>query len=382
MLPVRGALDADVIVVGGGPAGAVSARQLLSAGLRVVLINSPRRADVPLGESLPPGCRAMLRALAVETRFLSQAHVACHGILSAWGSNELVTQDFIFRPEGCGYHLDREAFDALLLDAAEAAGAVLFRDTWARIPEVRSDRVYLHCASKGDPLSLAARVIIDASGRAAVIARTAGARRVPSDRLVAVTALLVAPAPSDEDSRSLIEAVPHGWWYSALLSKGRVAIFFTDADLPALTGVLSEEGWRAALQQTRHLRELIESHAYQIVSGPRVVVANSVRLSEFHGSGWLAAGDAALSYDPLSGRGIIAAMTWGKSVATTVAALLAGKSDACTRYGVELEQSWSEYQSNFRAHYAAEGRWPASEFWRRRTVGIEKEERMPSHFPT
>lgn len=368
MLPVPGALDAEVIVVGGGPAGAVAACELVSAGLRVCLVNSPRRADVPLGESLPPGARAMLRSLAVETQFLSQAHVPCHGICSAWGSSEIVAQDFIFHPEGCGYHLDREAFDALLLEAAEAGGAVVFRDARARIPEVGSDRVRLQCAWQGQTLSLAARVFVDASGRAAVIARTAGARRVPSDGLVAVSSLLVSPVPSDEDSRSLIEAMPHGWWYSALLAKGRVAIFFTDADLPALAGVLSQGGWLAALQQTRHLRELIDRHAYRIIAGPRVVVANSARLSAFYGPGWLAAGDAALSYDPLSGRGIIAAMKCGKSVATTVATSLAGERDACTRYGIELERSCSEYQSSLRRHYAAEGRWPASEFWSRRNA--------------
>jgi flavin-dependent dehydrogenase len=310
----------------------------------------------------------MLRSLAVETQFISQGHVACHGTLSAWGSSELVAHDFIVHPEGCGYHLDRQAFDVLLLDAAEAAGAVVFRDARARIPEVGLDRVRLHCALKGRALSLAARVFVDASGRAAVVARTAGARRVPSDGLVAVTSLLVSPAPSDEDSRSLIEAVPYGWWYSALLAKGRVAIFFTDADLPALASVLSEAGWLAALQQTRHLRELIQRHAYRIAAGPRVAVANSARLSAFYGPGWLAAGDAALSYDPLSGRGIVAAMKWGKSVATTVATLLAGERDAGARYSVELEQSCLEYQSNLRRHYAAEGRWSASEFWRRRNA--------------
>lgn len=363
---MAGLLNADVIIVGGGPAGAIAACELVSVGLRVCLVTSPRRPGVPLGESLPPDAGAMLRSLSVETQFILQAHIACHGILSAWGSSELIAREFIFHPEGCGWHLDREAFDVLLLEAAEAAGAEVLRDARARVPEIGSDRVRLQCEWKGRALSLDARVFVDASGRAALVARAAGVRRVTSDRLVAVTSLLTSPASSDEDSHSLVEAVPNGWWYSALLAKGRVAIFFTDADLPVLAVARSNSGWLGELRRTRHMRELIEQHAYRIEVGPRVVVANSARLSAFFGRSWLAAGDAAVSYDPLSGHGIGAAMKCGKSVATALASSLAGDTDARARYSAQLERSCRDYHSNLRRYYAAEGRWPASAFWRRR----------------
>ena len=71
----------------------------------------------------------------------------------------------------------------------------------------------------------------DATGRPAHLARRLGARRLRYDRLVGAAALLRSPAPAS-DTYTLVEAVPAGWWYSALLADGRMAVaFMTDGDL-------------------------------------------------------------------------------------------------------------------------------------------------------
>ena len=321
---------------------------------------------LPLAESLPPEGRRHLRSLALESQFASQPHLPCHGILSAWGTDELQARDFLFHPEGCGWHLDRAAFDALLLGAAEMAGACVFRDVRACRPEFESWSIRLQGSSDAGTRLLQVSYFLDTTGRAALIARAAGARRVIADRLMAVTALLHSPTRDDTDSRSLIEAASDGWWYSALLPQGRVVTFFTDSDQPALASARSASGWAAASQSTEHIRALIERHRYCIVAGPQVVPASSARLSTFGGREWIAAGDAALSYDPLSGRGIVAAMNSGSLAANALAAALSGDSGALKRYAQQLERDSSDYQSKLARYYSAERRWPDSPFWQRR----------------
>jgi flavin-dependent dehydrogenase len=277
-----------------------------------------------------------------------------------------VTDDFIFHPDGHGWQLDRPAFDALLLKAAERAGAEILWN--ARVRGIRTERgttcVLAEC--QGRSRALAATTFVDASGRACVVARAAGATRHASDRLTGVACLLSGSDGSDAEAIGLIEAVADGWWYSTLLPTGRLAIFFSDADIPALAAARTTGGWLTALRRTRHLRNLVERHRYQPSGNPRVVAANSARLTAFRGPGWLAAGDAAMSYDPLSGRGIFAAMHGARQAAYALAAAVRGEENALEKYGAGLEQDHANYLAALSQNYRAESRWPSADFWRRR----------------
>lgn len=356
----------DFVIVGGGPAGATAARELASAGFRVTILATVGKRAVSLGESLLPDARHLLRAAGIERKFLAQGHRACYGHHSAWGSDELVTEDFIFRPDGHGWQLDRTAFDALLLEAAEAAGAEILWD--ARVRGIRTEHgatcVLAEC--QGRSMAVAATTIIDASGRACVVARAAGATRHSTDRLAGVACLLSGSDGSDTEAIGLIEAVADGWWYSTLLPSGRLAIFFSDADMPALTAARTTSVWMAALQRTRHLRALVERHRYQPSANPRVVAANSARLTAFHGPGWLAVGDAAMSYDPLSGRGIFAAMHGARQAAYALTAAARGEEKALEKYGAQLDQAHTDYLAALSQNYRAESRWSSTDFWQRR----------------
>ena len=78
---------------------------------------------------------------------------------------------------------------------------------------------------------LKADFVADATGRPAHLARRLGARRLRYDRLVGAASLLRSPAPST-DTYTLVEAVPAGWWYSALLADGRLAVGLDDRRRP------------------------------------------------------------------------------------------------------------------------------------------------------
>ena len=183
---------------------------------------------------------------------------------------------------------------------------------------------------------LRATFLIDATGRAAVLARRQGANRLNADRLVGLAGVLAArPRASDGpengcDSCTLVEACADGWWYSALLPAGRLmAVYMTDADLLRRHREAWHAFWQARLQQTIHTQ--LRLRAFDLRAVPRVVAANSSRLDRVSGRGWLAVGDAAMAFDPLSSQGLVQALASGIRAGEALNGRLAGEVAAIGR---------------------------------------------------
>lgn len=374
--PLAGDRWVDVAIIGGGPAGSTAAAVLARAGVSVLLIDRGDGWARGIGESLPPMAAPLLRALGVWDQFLAAGHLPSHGNRSAWGAPEAEERDFLFHPEGVGWHLDRPRFDAMLVDAAVRAGASYTRRT--RLARHRRDAGgawRLDLVVGGRETTARAGAIVDASGRARLLAR---AERMPCaayDRLVGIVGVLIPGDAEghlvpDEDSLTLIEAVPDGWWYAARIPGRRLVVaYMTDADIAASCGVRSSSGWAAALARAPRIEERARRHGYRLDTALRVVPADSSYLRDVGGDGWCAVGDAVAAHDPLSSFGITAALTGGEQAARVIlvdgGALRAGR-DEFNEYARQMRQTYAGYVAQWLGYYALERRWLGSPFWSRR----------------
>lgn len=314
---------------------------------------------VRIGETLPPHVRSLLEHLGVWDAFGRSGAREVHGTAAAWGDGVARPNDFVFGARGPGWHVDRAAFDGLLAAEVERTGGTVIGGTAVDGVERRGDGWQVHLREG----SVGARFVVDATGHAAALARRMGTETCDVDRLVAF-ARFFDDAPAG-DPRTLVEAFADGWWYTAGLPGGRrIAACVTDADLARRLHLRDPARWTAELGRTAHVRAAVRSAG---PDGPLLVrPMHSRRLRRAAGPGWLAVGDAASSFDPLSSQGIFKALRSGIFASYTVADALAGRSGATDRYDHFVAGEFDGYLRARALFYAAESRWPENEFWRRR----------------
>jgi flavin-dependent dehydrogenase len=351
----------------------VTAFVLARRGVRALVVEARGAPERKVGECLPPSLNVLLRDLGWEDLLRGGGHLRSLGHRSVWGSAVPGERSFLFGTRGDGWHVDRLAFETGLADKARGAG-VEWRSGCRVVRCSRNedgwDLEIATSAGRDGREVLTADFVADATGRPAHLARRLGARRVRYDRLVGASAL-VTGAPASQDSYTLVEAVPTGWWYSARLADGRMAVaFMTDGDLleRSFRGPGGIAAWRAALAATRETRERVGDGAVagDLHKGLRILPAETSRLDRISGDGWLAVGDAAAAYDPLSSYGISSAMASGFYAGNAIADLLAGKEEAVPAYLELLQRAYGDCLDLQRQHYDEERRWPDSPFWRRR----------------
>jgi flavin-dependent dehydrogenase len=362
-------MTADVAVVGGGPGGCACALALRehAPALSVALVEASDYAAPRIGETLPPPAAALLRHLRVWDAFAAAGHRPAYGTTASWGGARPHDNDFLFQVHGAGWHLDRAAFDALLASRAEARGVRVLRSTRVTGAARAGEGWTLRLAT-GD--TMRARFVVDATGASASFARRhGGARSVVADRLAGFCRFF-RPARA-ADPRTRVEAWEHGWWYTAALPDGvRVAACMTDTDLARGLRLDEEGGWRDALALAPETAEALRDAAQH--GEPIVRAARSRRLSCPAGEGWIAVGDAASTFDPLSSQGVLKALRSGIFAAYAAGDLLAKGDDAgMRRYPLFVEREFDGYLRARAGYYAEERRWPESEFWRRRHSAAE-----------
>ncbi|APR78768.1 Dehydrogenase flavoprotein LodB [Minicystis rosea] len=358
-----------VAVVGGGPAGSALAIVLARAGLPVTVLEGDGAPRAKIGECLSPGFGGLLEQLGVKQALSADGHLKAHGNRSVWGGESVVDEDFIFRAQAEAWHLDRARFEHRIAVTAAEAGARYCRGAHVMACERRGSAFELVFEdASAHARRLVADFVVDATGRRADLARGLGAERVRYDRLVAVASVLEGdPDRAVTDTFTLVESTPAGWWYSAALRGGRLAVaYMTDGDLLDRSALRAPVWWDALGCPPRTLDRVSRHHTRPHAAAPRVQVAGSARLDRIAGAGWMAVGDAAAAYDPLSSYGIGSALGAGYYAAHAIRDHLAGRADAMEAYLYLMDKAYANYLAVLHGTYRAEQRWPDAPFWARR----------------
>ena len=312
----------DVAVVGGGPAGAVTALLLARAGRDVALYARVSEGALRPVETVPPSVDPLLHELGLRQRF----------------------QELQEMP----HHVVRQRFDAMLVDAAQEAGARVLRG--AQVGRVGRAETGLRIEG-GEPVS--ARIVVDATGRTARVARALGANRVPLDRLVCAARVFEIGAEPPGDT--LVEAAPEGWWYaSPLPGQRRVIALFTDADEVARSRLATVGGWTDAVARTEHVGDLACGTPCGRI---RITSSASHELDPPVGDDWIAVGDAAFAAEPLSPDGVDFAL---RSAIAAAEVLMGGDRFAYRR---RIAREAAEYRRRRTETYDWEHRFADAAFW-------------------
>jgi flavin-dependent dehydrogenase len=286
-------LRAEYLVVGAGPAGLTVARLLAAKGRAVIVVDPALRAARRL-ELLAPASLHTIAALGL-TALMDDPVIArpCLGIRRQWGAAEPEYEDFLRHPRRTGYVIDRLRFDDRLRDAAVAAGVEFLA---ARVSGLEPDGGALRLAMNDGREETVpfTGTIIDATGRAAAIARRKGARIAMRDRMVAelIEESCVEPGASPPAWLEVQKQDASSWSYR-------------------IHGV----GGHAQTWRIRRSGTAAAPHAI------RQVDASACMLSEAAGEGWIAVGDAASAFDPVASQGLFNALSSGLVAA---GALLSG----------------------------------------------------------
>lgn len=330
-----------LVVVGGGPAGCAFAVSAARAGHDVVLLDEERRRQTWPGEALPAGGEQLVESIFGPGLFTGQG--VGHGTAAAWGSDQLVAHDFMTHWSGQGWHLDRARFDADLRDRARAAGVVVASERLMSL-EGQSGAWLVNERWGGE-------WVIDATGRSGAVMGRLG---VPLVRLDDQIALIGMVCDLGGERVTTVESAPMGWWYTAPLPDGkRVAALITDSDLvePDRRTV-----WHNALDATHHIAAIVGASTPDDIGA---YPASSQHREHLAGDGWIAIGDAAVAFDPLSGQGVIT----GLVMAAHAGHALSG--DLHTWAG-NYRELLVEHETTRTQFFGLEQRWPDEPFWARR----------------
>lgn len=338
------ALDADVIVIGAGPAGCAAGVRLAAAGHDVVVLERKPiedGEDITSGEVLAPATQTECAELGLELagdwlldRF--------HGVRNVYPDSSFTVH---LLPEGMSYvNVDRGGFNAALRRRLVDAGARLVWNARVADVDIRADAARVRTADGGE---YAAKLVIDAGGRYAPSARTFGLKQDdPEFRQIGVAVFF-------EEFPDAATGVWDRHLYGergAMISGGRIRPglyrYILEADLA--------EKQEAGLRPIDFYERTAERHDpwlhARIMSAPRrgevwAMAPLAYRVSEVARDRLLLAGDATGYLAPLTGQGIEFAMRMGRLAARSAADALASGDFSASAFAGYVDERQSELET-------------------------------------
>jgi len=343
----------EVAVVGGGPAGAITALLLARAGHDVVVLErAPAYRWRAGGVFSSPATVAALRRIGLPDEVLARVArpIGAMRVETPGGAAFRLTYGADGSAWSSPVGFDRSALDPALLDLARAAGARVA--TGARVARIELGEVrpWLTGYDANGEVRIQARLVIGADGGRSIVARAAGvARPARLPPRVGLTYHL-ADRPGDPPVDARMRILRDGYVGIAPVPGGRVNV-----------GIVLGRSWNARLA-----RDGAEAVARRIVTGipvhsgvagsppdpaawrdgpclDRIAGASPLghRVTRRAGAGWLLVGDAAGFLDPFTGEGLHRAVVSAELAARAARAALAGRHSAPAAYDRAMRRGFA-----------------------------------------
>lgn len=305
---------ADVIIAGGGPAGAIAALLLARAGVDVLIVEKAAFPRFQIGESFLPIGLMMLEELGLLDRLRRLPHMVKVGAEFGMGGG-LETSVFRFNTSLVGganetFNIARADFDAMLLEAALEAGARIAQPAAIRrIEKLADDDV---AVVLDDGRCVTARCLLDATGHAALVGRHLGIRKIidaPHLRKVAYFAHFenVRRLQGDVAGVPTVAMCDEGWFWIIPLNERSTSVGL----------VLDPAAAKRANQPADRMLQWgiprcpLIADRMRGATGPATNLVRadfSFRCQPYAGPGYFLLGDAALFLDPVFSTGVCLSM--------------------------------------------------------------------------
>ncbi|HEV2853795.1 MAG TPA: tryptophan 7-halogenase [Thermoanaerobaculia bacterium] len=350
----------DVVVIGGGPGGSSVSSFVAMRGHSVLLLERERFPRYQIGESLLPATINGVCAMLGVTEELKNANFTYKlGGCYRWGRHS-EPWSFTFGPstifpgtEAFAYQVERMKFDQILLDNARRKG-VEVREQHTATGVIRErGRIagVEYTDAEGNPGTVKARWVVDASGNRTNISRTVG-ERVYSKFFQNVALFTYfedgkrLPAPNS--GNIFCEAFGEGWfWYIPLTPKLTSVGAVVAREHADKLQQAPEKAMEYFIDQTRIVKDLL-APAHRVTEGPygqfRIRKDYSYANTRFWTPGAVLVGDAACFIDPIFSSGVHLATYSGLLAARAINGVL--------DEGLSEERSFQEFELRYRREFS------------------------------
>lgn len=358
----------DVVVAGGGPAGAATATVAAQHGHRVLLVERSTEPGFKVGESLMPATYPIFERLGVLDWMRASAFPAKHSV-QFYGPSGRAGAPFYFSefdPEESAqtWQVRRSEFDAMLLDNAAETGVDVRWGVGLREVLFDGERavgVRLE-PSAGESVEVACRVTVDATGQSAFLARHLGLLdTVPDLRNAALFTHFtgaVRDTGVDEGATIIFHTANRKAWFW----------FIPQPDELVSVGVVGAVDYLIRGRQGDPERVFTEELARCPALAPRLESAQqampikvirdfSYKSRRIAGDGWVLAGDAFGFIDPIYSTGVFLALKSGEMAADAIHQALAADDPSAERLGAheaELRRGMDALNKLVYAYYDPE----------------------------